>query len=57
MLENQQVDICIIGAGLTGLLLAYRLEKTDKKVVIIESRERIGGRIYTDSKEGFAHLE
>jgi ribulose 1,5-bisphosphate synthetase/thiazole synthase len=38
MLENQQVDICIIGAGLTGLLLAYRLEKTDKKVVIVESR-------------------
>lgn len=57
MLENQQVDICIIGAGLTGLLLAYRLEKTDKKVVIIESRERIGGRIYTDSKEGLAPVE
>ena len=57
MLENQQVDICIIGAGLTGLLMAYRLEESGKKVIIVESRDRIGGRIYTDSKEGFAHLE
>ncbi len=57
MLENQQVDICIIGAGLTGLLLAYRLEKADKKVVIVESRERIGGRIYTDYKDGLAPVE
>lgn len=48
MLESQQVDICIIGAGLTGLLLAYRLEKSGKKVIVLESRGRIGGRILTN---------
>ena len=40
-------DIIIIGAGLTGLTLAYLLKHTAYKVNIIEARERIGGRIFT----------
>lgn len=39
--------ITIIGAGLTGLLIAYRLEKLGFQVSIIEARERVGGRIHT----------
>jgi len=40
-------DVLIIGAGLTGLTLAYRLRKSSLKVTIVEARERIGGRIHT----------
>lgn len=37
----------IIGAGLSGLLTAYRLKKSGIKVKVLEARDRIGGRILT----------
>lgn len=40
-------NVLIIGAGLTGLLLAYRLKKQGIPVIVLEARDRIGGRIYT----------
>lgn len=57
MSDTEQVDICIVGAGLTGLLMAYRLEQAGKKVIIVESRNRIGGRIFTDVREGQTPVE
>jgi len=40
-------DIVIIGGGLTGMTLAYLLNKEEIPFTIIESRERLGGRIHT----------
>ncbi len=40
-------DITIIGAGLTGLSLAYYLRDTGMSINILEARDRIGGRIHT----------
>jgi monoamine oxidase len=39
--------IIILGAGLSGLLTAYRLQKKGFDIEIIEARDRIGGRIHT----------
>jgi len=39
--------IIIIGAGLTGLALAYYLRDSGLNITIIEARSRIGGRILT----------
>ncbi len=39
--------IIILGAGLTGLSLAYLLKKKGINTHIIEARDRIGGRIHT----------
>jgi monoamine oxidase len=47
LMDNKTPDILIIGAGLTGLTLAYFLQKRNISVKIIEARERVGGRIYT----------
>ncbi len=37
----------LIGAGLTGLLTAYRLQELGYGVTVLEARDRIGGRIHT----------
>ena len=39
--------IIILGAGLSGLLAAYRLQNKGFDIEIIEARDRIGGRIHT----------
>lgn len=41
--------IIIVGAGLSGLLLAYRLKNANIPFRILEARKRIGGRIHTVS--------
>nr|WP_314838809.1 NAD(P)/FAD-dependent oxidoreductase [uncultured Flavobacterium sp.] len=46
-------DVIIIGAGISGLTAAVYLLRQGRKVLILESSERAGGRIKTDSKDGF----
>ena len=43
-------EIIIIGAGAAGLMSARELAKAGKKVVILEARNRIGGRILSLSE-------
>ena len=38
-------DIVIIGGGISGLHTAYQLEKLGLSYVLVEARERLGGRI------------
>lgn len=53
-MNNETIyDVLIIGAGLTGLTAAYQLRNTSLKVLVVEARSRVGGRIYTlGFKEG-----
>ena len=46
-------DIVIIGAGLTGLTLAYYLKKQGKDVLLIEKSDKAGGVINTENEDGF----
>ena len=47
-------DILIIGAGASGLMAAKELSAKGKKVIIIEARNRAGGRINTLSEKHFS---
>lgn len=49
--------IIIIGAGLTGLSLAYLLRDSGMQITIIEGRDRIGGRIHTIAKDDLTTME
>jgi monoamine oxidase len=40
-------DVLIIGAGAAGLAAAKELSEAGWKVIVLEARDRIGGRIYT----------
>jgi len=43
----ENADTIIIGAGAAGLAAAYELSKAGQKVIVLEARNRTGGRIYS----------
>ena len=43
----EHADVIIIGAGASGLAAASALTRAGKHVIVIEARDRIGGRIHT----------
>ncbi len=44
---TKEADVIIVGAGLSGLIAACILEEQGKSVVVVEAKDRIGGRCYT----------
>jgi monoamine oxidase len=42
-------DVIIIGAGVSGLAAARRLLDAGRRVLVLEGRDRIGGRAFTDT--------
>lgn len=45
-------DYLIVGSGFFGSICAYELNKAGKKVVVIDSRNHIGGNCYTEKRDG-----
>jgi len=52
-MDTKTNDVIIIGAGLTGLTLAYYLKKANKKFLLLEEQKRTGGVINTLSEDNF----
>lgn len=40
-------DVCVIGAGFGGLAAAHAIKRAGKSVVVLEARDRVGGRTLT----------
>lgn len=45
-------DYLIVGSGLFGSVFAYRAKQKNKKCLVIEKRNHIGGNIYCENIEG-----
>jgi len=52
---NPDFDVIIIGAGIAGLAAARDLAEQDLKVLVLEARQRTGGRIYTAEDDVVFH--
>src|ERR1700691_4529993 len=45
-----EVDAVIVGAGAAGIAAARRLAAANKKFILIEAADRIGGRCLTETR-------
>lgn len=52
-MEYTPRTVTVIGAGLAGLAAAYDLHRAGWKVIVLEARSRVGGRVY--SVRSFLH--
>ncbi|GAA5852639.1 hypothetical protein JCM8547_002574 [Rhodosporidiobolus lusitaniae] len=50
--NQQRYDTIIVGAGYTGLVAARDLTNAGQNVLIVEARDRIGGRTWTAQQDG-----
>ena len=50
--SDPDVDVGVIGAGISGLVAARELKSSGASVRLLEARERVGGKMHTVSIEG-----
>lgn len=49
---HEQFDTVVVGAGISGLAAARLLSRHGQRVVVLEARDRVGGRVFTDRSDG-----
>jgi monoamine oxidase len=54
---GSRVDVAVVGAGLAGLVAARDLLATGLSVLVLEARDRVGGRILNHTLKGGAVVE
>ncbi|MFL5803938.1 MAG: flavin monoamine oxidase family protein [Roseiflexaceae bacterium] len=52
-MENETADVLVLGAGAAGLAAAQELCQAGLRVIVIEARDRVGGRIFTQHVPGY----
>ncbi|WP_250632928.1 flavin monoamine oxidase family protein [Rhodoflexus caldus] len=56
-MNERQTDILIIGAGFAGIAAAKKLHGLNRDFLVVEARDRIGGRTLTETFEGDITLD
>lgn len=52
---SASVDVVVVGAGLSGLVVAHRLQRAGYRVRVVEASSRAGGVIGTREHDGFVY--
>ncbi|XP_048885557.1 amine oxidase [flavin-containing] B-like [Brienomyrus brachyistius] len=55
--EGQKPDVIVLGGGLSGLSAAKLLKESGLTVVVLEARDRVGGRTYTVTGSKFKYVD
>ena len=50
-MEQCEADVCVVGAGFAGLAAARLLKIAGKSFVVLEARDRVGGRVWAKPLE------
>ena len=51
--EAKEVDVVVVGAGLSGLKAAYEVQKNGYSCAVVEARDRVGGKTWSvDRNDG-----
>lgn len=56
-MERMEADVCVVGAGYAGLMTARKVAKAGLRVVVLEARDRVGGRVWTGRSANGAPLD
>ncbi|MGP9608475.1 putrescine oxidase [Glutamicibacter sp. BW80] len=51
-MKQLERDVVVIGAGPSGLTAAFELQKCGKTVAVLEARDRVGGRTWSEEMDG-----
>lgn len=54
MAPQHDADVIVIGAGFAGLAAARRASDAGLRPLVLEARDRVGGRVYTETHHGAA---
>ena len=54
MSESSASHVVVIGGGVGGLAVAARLSVKGHQVTLLEHADRVGGKLFTYEREGFA---
>jgi all-trans-retinol 13,14-reductase len=54
MSTNEAYDVIVIGSGMGGMTTATALARMDRRVLLLEQAQQIGGLTHTFSREGFS---
>ena len=52
VVASEHVDVVVVGAGFAGLTVARRVADAGRSVVVLEARDRVGGRTCTEEHHG-----
>ncbi len=51
-MSSENTNVLVIGAGVAGLTAARLLAQQGRSVIVLEARDRIGGRLHSERKDG-----